>query len=145
MALQVPRIVRDLAGEQRPELVWRNDLDGLTFRIGDRYLKWNPRSTGIDLDRERLRLDWLTGRHPAPSVVDHGTDGDAQWLLTASIPGGMAVGDEWRARRPEAIRAIATGLRAMHAVPVDDFPYEWTMEVWVGRQPPSIGPRPPIG
>ncbi len=69
------------------ELVWRNDLDGLTFRVGGRFLKWNPRSTGIDLARERVRLDWLAHRHPAPRVVDHGLDGDAQWLLPALVHG----------------------------------------------------------
>lgn len=142
--LEVPRIARTLARGREPELVWRNELDGLTFRIGDRYLKWNPPSTGTDLERERVRLEWISARHPAPRVVDHGTDGDAQWLLTDALPGGPAVGDEWRARRPEAIRAIAAGLRALHAIPIDDFPADWTGQVWVGRQPPSLGARPPI-
>ncbi|MGZ4166713.1 MAG: phosphotransferase [Candidatus Limnocylindrales bacterium] len=142
--LEMPGIARALAHGLEPELVWRNDLDGLTFRFGRRYLKWNPRSTGIDLERERVRLEWISARHPAPRVIDHGIDGDAQWLLTEAIAGGSAVGDEWRARRPEAIRAIATGLRAIHAVPVDDFPAAWTAQVWVGRQPASIGARPPI-
>jgi kanamycin kinase len=142
--LVMPRIARALAGKDEPELVWRNELDGLTFRIGGRYLKVNPRSTGIDLERERVRLEWISERHPAPRVVDYGVDGDAQWLLTEPVPGGSAVGDAWRARRPEAIRAIATGLRAIHAIPIDDFPAAWTAEVWVGRQPPSIGARPPL-
>jgi kanamycin kinase len=142
--LEVPRVARALAGGREPELVWRNELDGLTFRIGDRYLKWNPPSTGVDLERERVRLEWLSARHPAPRVVDHGIDGDAQWLLTKALPGDSAVGDRWRARRPEAIRAIATGLRAIHAVAIDDFPADWTAQVWVGRQPASLGPRPPI-
>lgn len=35
-------------------------------------------------------------------------------------PGSFAVGDTWRARRPEAIRAIATGQRALHAVAIDN-------------------------
>ena len=140
----VPRIARALAGDRDPELVWRNDLGGLTFRIGARFLKWNPRSTGIDLERERVRLDWLVGRHPAPRVVEHGTEDDAQWLVTVALPGGAAVGDMWRARRPEAIGAIAAGLRAIHAIPIDEFPADWTAQVWVGRQPTSIGPRPPV-
>ncbi len=140
----MPRLAHELAGDRAPELVWRNDLNGLTFRVQDRYLKWNPRSTGVDLDMERVRLAWLAGRHPAPRVVDYGSDGDAQWMLTEPVPGVMAVGDEWRARRPEAITAIATGLQAMHAIPIDDFPADWTAQVWVGRQPPSLGVRPPI-
>jgi kanamycin kinase len=142
--LEVPGIARDLADGREPELVWRNDLDGLTFRIGDRYLKWNPPSTGINLECERDRLEWISKRHPAPRVVDYGLDGDAQWLLTEGLPGTPAVGDAWRARRPEAIRAIAFGLREMHAIGIDDFPAEWTAEVWVGQRPVSLGPRPSI-
>ena len=60
------------------------------------------------------------------------------------MPGTSAVGDSWRARRPEAIRAIADGLRAIHAQPVDDVPAAFTAESWVGRTPAAIGPRPPI-
>jgi kanamycin kinase len=142
--LTVPRIARELAGVAEPELVWRNELGGLTFRLGDRFLKWNPASTGIDLERELVRLRWISARHPAPKPVDHGVDGDGQWLVTEALPGDSAVGDKWRARRPEAIRAIATGLRAIHAIPTHDFPSDWSAQVWVGRQPASLGTRPRI-
>ncbi len=140
----IPEVVVELAVDIEPELVWRNDLGGLTFRIGERYLKWNPRATGIDLKRERRRLVWLADRHPAPRVVGYGEDEDAQWLLTEAVPGELAVGDRWRARRPEAIAAIAAGLRAIHAVRIDDIPASWAGEAWVGRQPGNLGPRPPI-
>ena len=75
----VPDIVLGIAAGRRFELAWRNELGGLTFRIGDAFLKWNPPATGVDLERERLRLGWLAGRHPAPRVLDHGSDGKAQW------------------------------------------------------------------
>lgn len=140
----VPGIVREIAAGRHIELAWRNELGGLTFRIGDAFLKWNPPATGVDLERERIRLDWLAGRHPAPAVIGHGRDGEAQWLLTGALPGGSAVGDAWRARRSEAIAAIATGLRALHAIDIGDFPAAWMSEAWVGRAPASIGPRPPV-
>jgi kanamycin kinase len=140
----VPAIVHALAGEVEPELVWRNQLGGLTFRLGDRFLKWNPASTGIDLDREVLRLQWISARHPAPRPVEHGVDREGQWLVTEALPGDPAVGDKWRARRAEAIRAIATGLRAIHAIPINDFPADWSAQVWFRRQPPAIAARPPI-
>ena len=140
----IPDVVQRLAGTDVPHLEWRNELGGLTFRLGDRFVKWNPRTTGIDLARERDRLDWLAGRHPGPRVLDYGAGDDAQWLVTTAMTGGCAVGDEWRARRPEAIGAIARGLRAIHAIPTADFPDGWTEAVWVARQPDSIGPRPPI-
>jgi kanamycin kinase len=140
----VPAVVVELAGGRPADLVWRNDLGGLTFRIGEHFLKWNPRRTGIDLERERVRLEWIALRHPAPRVVDAGSDDEAQWILTEAVPGEPAVGDAWRARRPEAIVAIAAGLRAIHAIDVTQFPPDWTSEVWVGRCPPSLEPRPAL-
>lgn len=134
----------ELAAGLQPELVWRNEIGGLTFKVGDRFVKWNPRHNGIDLDRERDRLQWISARHPAPRVLEVGADATAQWIVTTALPGTHAVGDTWRARRSEAIRAIATGLRAIHSIPIDDFPKHWTGEVWVGRRPPDLGPRPPI-
>lgn len=140
----IPDIVRELAAEDEAELVWRNELGGLTFRIIDRFVKWNPRSTGIDLEREGQRLEWISPRHPVPQVIAAGADDEAQWLVTVALPGECAVGDMWRTRPSEAIRAIATGLRAIHAISIDAFPAEWTSEVWVGRTPASLGPRPPL-
>ena len=35
-------------------------------------------------------------------------------------------------------------MRAIHRIPIDDFPSHWTSEVWVGRTPPALGPRPPL-
>jgi len=140
----IPDIVLRIAGSSIPELVWRNDLGGLTFRLDDRFVKWNPRGTGIDLDRERRRLEWISGRHSAPRVLSFGEDAAAQWLVTAALPGDCAVGDAWRARRSEAIQALAAGLRAIHSIDIQDFPSEWTAEVWVGQDPQSLAPRPSI-
>lgn len=140
----IPDVVTEVAAGRPAELVWRNELGGLTFRIDDRFVKWNPRRTGIDLERECACLAWLAGRHPAPRVISCGRDTEDQWLVTSAVPGDCAVGDTWRARRPEAIRAIATGLRAIHSIPIDDFPAEWPSQVWVGREPASLGPRPPL-
>jgi kanamycin kinase len=140
----VPARVLELAGELPPELIWQNELGGLTYRFGDRYLKWNPRETAIDLAREAARLEWISARHPAPPVLAFGSDEQSEWMLTAAIPGGYAVGDTWRARPSEAIAAIAAGLRAIHALPVAEFPPEWRGTTWVDRQPDNLGARPPI-
>lgn len=142
----IPAVVHGLAAEHgAAELVWRNELGGLTFRLGSGpFAKWSPRSAGVDLDRERDALGWLGGVHPVPVVLEHGFDDDAQWLLTAPLPGEHAVGDRWRARRSEAIGAIATGLCTLHALPVDVVPPDRVAEAWATRTPPSLGPRPPV-
>ena len=91
----VPPIVLELAGERRADLVWRNELGGLTFRIDDRYLKWNPRRTGVDLERERVRLEWISLATRRRALAS-GADDEAQWLLTAAVPGETVIGDTWR-------------------------------------------------
>ena len=60
-----PALVTDLAAGDTIDVVWRNELGGVTYRLGDRYLKWNPHDTGIDLDHERHRLGWARGRSPS--------------------------------------------------------------------------------
>ncbi|MEM7340736.1 MAG: aminoglycoside 3'-phosphotransferase [Actinomycetota bacterium] len=141
--LKPPQEVRAVADAGELELVWHNELGGLTYRAGDLYVKWNPLRTGVDLGEERLRLDWLAGRHPVPPVVDFGENDSSQWLITTAIEGDMAVGDRWRARSDEAIRAIAEGLRAFHALPVDGVPTTWTPS-WVTRHTTWSGPRPAV-
>jgi aminoglycoside phosphotransferase len=89
----IPEVVLEHAKGDPVELAWRNELGGLTFRIGDHFVKWNPRRNGIDLELERVRLQWLEGRHPAPRIVEAGADHDAQWLVTEALPGACAVGD----------------------------------------------------
>ena len=116
----------------------------MTFDLGDRFVKWNPRSSGVDLEREWRRLQWLSQRHPCPQPLLWDEDHEAQWMVTNALPGGAAVGEQWRAQTDEAIRVIAEGLRVIHAVPVEDFPVEWVGESWAHRHRPSVGARPPI-
>lgn len=139
----VPAAVVAVADGRPVELVWRNELGGLTFRIGAQFLKWNPQGA-LDLGRERVRLAWLAVRHPAPQVVTWGADDDGQWLLTEGLAGESPLGDGWRARRGEVVQAVASGLRALHGLPAGDVPADWTAESWVGRTPDGLGPRPPI-
>ncbi|SMH39662.1 kanamycin kinase [Rathayibacter oskolensis] len=140
----VPAVAVSLNGGVPPALVWRNQLDGLTFRVADGYLKWSPDSAGVDLEREALRLDWLAGRHPAPRVLGTGEDGSGQWMLTAALPGRSAVSEEWLARPVVAVRAIAAGLRALHALPVAEAPDSIRGDSWFDRRPAALGPPPAV-
>jgi kanamycin kinase len=118
--VEVPGLVRRYAPDAELDAVWRNELGGLTFRDGERYLKWNPTGSGVDLDDERARLVWLAPRHPVPEVLDAARDDNGQLLVTRALPGEGAVTDGWKARPRDAVRAIAEGLRVLHALPTAD-------------------------
>lgn len=121
--VEVPELVRAFASGDELDVVWLNELGGLTFRDGGRYLKWNPLGSGVDLEDERVRLVWLVPRHPVAEVLEFGRDDHGQLLVTRALDGEGAVTEAWQARPREAVRAIAEGLRVLHALPVADCPF----------------------
>lgn len=129
----VPRAITQLAEPHTPEFVWRNATGGLTFRFDDRYVKWSPRDSGMDLRAEASRLAWIAERHPAPKLLAQGEDEDGHWLVTRALPGTSAVASEWKASPRVAIQAMATGLRALHAIDIASVPPEWAAASWANQ------------
>ncbi len=123
----VPRAVQLLAGREPVTPVWRDELGGLTFRLGaDRYVKWVPHGTPeLDLAAEAARLAWAAPFTPVPRVLDGGSDDDGAWLATAALRGRSAV--EWGHAPRRAAVALGVGLRRLHdALPVADCPFSWS-------------------
>ncbi|MEO8528992.1 MAG: phosphotransferase [Pseudolysinimonas sp.] len=137
--VEVPDLVRAFA-DQIDDVIWLNEIGGLTFVAGDRFLKWNPRGNGVDLEDERARLIWArTIGHPVPEILDLGRDDHGQVLVTRALDGAGAVSPVWIDRPAEAVRAIAAGLRALHdKVPSAACPFRTS---WI----PADAPRPDDG
>lgn len=150
----VPPPVLSLAGDDAITPVWRNELGGLTFRLegpdGVRYAKWVATGTPeLDLEAEADRLTWAARYAAVPRVLDHGSDADGAWLVTAALPGASAVDPRWRSRPEDAARAIGAGLRALHdALPVDECPFTWSAEDRIARLDgparDQVGPVPAL-
>lgn len=134
--MDIPPGVARLAGRDTVTPVWRNELGGLTFRLGDnRYVKWmaaghdEPEVEAIDFAAEARRLAWAAGFVVVPGVLDVGRDDDGQWLVTAAIRGESAVSDRWHADPGRAATELGRGLRTLHdALPVADCPFTWSVE-----------------
>jgi kanamycin kinase len=132
--VEVPQAVVDLAAGEPLRAVWRNVVGGLTFQVGARFVKWAPAGSGLDLGAEAVRLRWAAGFAVVPRVLDEGADGSGSWLVTAGLPGTMAVLDRWKQEPATAVRAIGAGLRRLHdALPVADCPFEWSAEQRLAR------------
>ncbi|WP_211786176.1 aminoglycoside 3'-phosphotransferase [Kitasatospora viridis] len=139
--LVVPEAVLALADGDTIEGVWRNEAGGLTFRLGERFVKWAPSGSGLDLAAEAPRLGWAGRFARVPRVLGQGAEAAGQWLLTAALPGGMAVLDEWKREPATAVRAIGRGLRALHeALPVEDCPFDWSTGTRLARARRGSGP-----
>ena len=138
----VPGPVADLAGPARLTPVWRNQLGGLTWQLGDgpqrRFVKWAPAGSGLDLASEVERLRWAAAFTPVPVVLEHGWVDDGEWLLTVGLPGRSAVDERWLADPGPAVDAIGAGLRALHdALPVAGCPFDWSAATRVAAVRPA--------
>lgn len=127
----VPAGVAAAAGGEWLTPVWRNQLGGVTWQLGNgarrRFVKWAPAGSGLVLAPEVERLRWAVRFTSVPVVLDHGADDEGEWLLTEGLPGRSAVDPRWQAEPLSAVRAIGAGLRALHdALPVPDCPFDWS-------------------
>ncbi|MFI7686085.1 phosphotransferase [Streptomyces griseoaurantiacus] len=133
----VPPSVAALARGRRPVPVWRNELGGLTFRLdGDGrpggedplFVKWAPSGSALPLAAEAERLRWAAPYTPVPEVREYGSDADGSWLATRALPAESAVAPCWKADPATAVRALGTGLRALHdRLPVAECPFTWSV------------------
>jgi aminoglycoside phosphotransferase len=68
---------------------------------------------GRGVSEEADRLSWLGGTgFPCPRILDRGDN----WMLTSELPGRDASQPWPAADRPAVLRAVADGLRALHAL-----------------------------
>ena len=112
--------------------VWLNGVGGLTFSITragsesiEFYAKHNPPGSSESLTEEAERLRWIAGKHPAPEVVALANYDGHEVLVTRALQGESAVSDRSKALTSQTLRALGTGLRQLHELPVADCPYDW--------------------
>lgn len=128
----VPGAVQALIAGRPSDVVWRNELGGLTFEVladdgGREFIKWAPAESGIDLAREIARLAWASPWARVPRVINSGGGAAGSWMATAGLPGDNAVSPRWTDDPSTAVIAIGEGLRALHeALPVEHCPYTWS-------------------
>lgn len=101
----------------------------LSSTAGDvRFLKVRAIEEEPRLPEEAARLRWARDRLSVPKVLGSGTDGDADWLLLAGLPGRDATTPELKARPEWLVPILARGLRRLHETPAADCPFRLTVD-----------------
>ena len=122
-----PAALGTMAGWRRT-VVWQFLPQVTTWRLVGpdgqlRYLKVSQLGQRASLVDERERMTWAAAWLPVPQVLDHGTDGYDEWLLTTGLPGVNAVDDTPRSDPARLVPLLAAGLRRFHALPVAECPF----------------------
>ncbi|MCH6162267.1 aminoglycoside 3'-phosphotransferase [Streptomyces marispadix] len=129
--VQVPWFVVEFAAGRSIRAVWKNEVGGSTFQVGEgdsrQFVKWAPVGSGVELSAEAARLRWAAAYAVVPRVLGEGSNEAGAWIVTAGLPGRMAVDDRWKRDPGTAVRAIGSGLRALHdELPLADCPFDWS-------------------
>lgn len=106
-----------------PHCVWVNKAGGSTWRLEDCFAKWNPAGSIESLGDEYQRMRWLHARFPCPEPVEIAVEEEGELLVTRALSGEGAVTETWMASPEVAVRAIAEGLRRLHALDASDCPF----------------------
>jgi kanamycin kinase len=104
-----------------PTATYRLELDGEVRFVKITPADWQPR-----LPDEAVRLRWAAEHLPVPTMIEYGSDGDQEWLMTAGLPGVDASGHPWRTTDPARLATeFGAGLRRFHdTAPVWDCPFD---------------------
>lgn len=97
------------------------------------YLKIAPRAQRMELLWEKKRLDWLQGRLPVPDVVGYETDDRNEYLLITPLPGRHVADLTAEESNEKIVQLLAAGLRAIHAIPIRDCPFDMTLDQEIER------------
>jgi kanamycin kinase len=134
----IPAAIRRLSAGDPVTPVWVNGWGGMSFRVGsgttERYAKWAPAGSLIDLAAEAERMRWAHRYAKVPQVLESGSDPDGAWMVTTTMPGETAISDRWKADPATAVRVAGKALRELHeALPVDVCPWDWSIATRLER------------
>jgi len=93
------------------------------------YLKTADKSPRRDLLDEYNVLKWLIEKLPVPNVYHFEEDDKYDYLLLSEIPGANAANITDSFHKTELVKLLAQGLRMIHETPVEDCPFDRTLEV----------------
>ncbi|MFT4108471.1 phosphotransferase [Propionicimonas sp.] len=147
----VPDVVRALAAGRPVSPVWRNELGGVTFSIGDgaEYVKYGPPHAEFDPLTESERLAWVGAFVTVPRPLGHGADAAGNlWFRTEGIPATSAVLGGWRSHPERVVPELGRALRRFHdTVPVDACRWGWSITgrlAYRGLRAGALGPWPDL-
>jgi kanamycin kinase len=128
---KLPFDLTDRFADWRHRVIWSFNPEAPTYLLekGEqrRFVKVGPAGRSIPDEAQKLR--WAGSWLPVPEVVEYGSDGDSDWLMTLELPGVDAAAHPWVTQDPRRlVTALAEALRAFHqAVPVAECPFDFTV------------------
>ena len=92
------------------------------------YLKVASAIVYPSIRDEAERTRWAAAYLPVADVLDSGSDGRTDWMVTAALPGRDATAPDLIANPATLVPLLARGLRRFHEAPVAACPFDFRLE-----------------
>jgi aminoglycoside phosphotransferase len=125
---------RFAGGEWRPVTVGMSQAS--VWTDGRTFIKAGPvgphRDPGFSIRAEAERAIWLRSVGIAtPEVVDYGSDGDTEWMVSRALVGRDASAPWPASMRDRVVDGLADVAAALHALPADACPFDRSLAVTI--------------
>ena len=112
---------------------WESAPAVTTFRLAHadgrvRFLKLGGRAAFPRVRDEAERMRWAAHHLPVPEVIEAGSTGEVDWLLTEASRGIDATDDGLRSQPERLVSLLAEGLRRFHEAPFADCPFDFRLD-----------------
>lgn len=114
-------------------VAWQYGPEAITHRLerstGDsHFLKLAPCQAYPSLPAEADRIRWAEACLSVPEVLEQGSDGQLDWLLTDGLIGADATNSAWSVDPERLVTVLAAGLRRFHEDLVGACPFDFRLD-----------------
>ncbi len=135
--MRLPDAIAERIGDRGLVAIDDGQSGAGVFRVGDDgpayFLKVGAGAAAALVVDEAARLAWLAERFPAARIIADTVQDGTAWLVTTALP-GMTAGAYIKADRRRSIavaQTLAAFLRRLHALPVEDCPFDSSVGAWL--------------
>jgi kanamycin kinase len=131
-ALEVPGHLTERYRDWSWTLVWQwATIETWRVEGGDEvvFVKITASDNFPNGREEAARILWASEHLPVPKLLDHGSEGGFDWMVTRGLPGRPAVDPGLMADPQRLVPILAGGLRFFHEAPSTDCPFKLRAEV----------------
>lgn len=132
MSLWPPDEVRSRYPRRRWTVAWEWPEESTTWRLepsdesAATFVKVARAGRFPTVLGECERMRWARAYLPVPEVIDCGSDGDVEWLVTAALDGTDATKHPWSEDPSRLVPVLARGLADFHAAaPAESCPFRF--------------------
>jgi kanamycin kinase len=131
--LPIPEAVHLAYASWRWEVAYTYNGQAVTHRLSSekgevRYLKLTQAGWWPSLAREQARMEWAADHLPVPQVVEAGTDGLVDWLITHALTGRPATTPALKSDPEALVRTLAKGLGLFHDAAAMECPFDFRLD-----------------